>query len=69
MKLRETGILMEELNRSELVVDRGELVEILLFATAEGYKIYINGDKLSVTFDEQNMIANVEPVGVSDNNG
>ena len=60
---------MEELNRSELVVDRGELVEILLFATVEGYKIYINGDKLSVTFDEQNMIANIEPVGVSDNNG
>ena len=60
---------MEELNRSELVVDRGELVEILLFATVEGYKIYINGDKLSVTFDEQNMIANIELVGVSDNNG
>ena len=60
---------MEELNRSELVVDRGELVEILLFATAEGYKISINRNKLSVTFDEQNMIANIEPVGVSDNNG
>ena len=58
MKLRETGMLIEELNRSELVVDIGELVEILLFATAEGYHIYINGD-----------IANIEPVGVSDNNG
>ena len=53
---------MVESQKSALVIDGGEIVGIVSFANAEGSKIYINGEKVYVIFDGENVIVNGEPV-------
>ena len=58
MKLREAGILMAESQKNELVAGGGDFVGIVYFATADGSKIEINREKLSVKFNGEHVIMN-----------
>ena len=66
MNLKETGIMMVELQKNLLVSGGGEIVGILSFATLDGSRIEINGEKLSVKFNGEHLIGNGEEIEMSD---
>ena len=53
MNLKENGIMMSELKKISLVVYGSNILGIVSFATAEGSKIEISGETLSVILMER----------------